>query len=241
MQMDFYCEFPKEGLEKLKLINFPSRIFIAAHSVEEFQKFEKRAKKLNKKITCCYWPLVKGPYWISPFSNKKDLIELFNELEKTKTPLLIDLEPPILNKKLFLKNLFNFKKNKNLIKKFLERNKKRITTAQHPLVNSRLMRLLGLDYNINYEKSLMYYSSMISKLLSKKIKENLIKIKNKENYSIGLGTLAKGILGNEPLLSSENLEKDLNFFRRTGFNRVIIFRLGGLNKEYIEVIKRFLN
>ena len=29
MQIDFYCEFPEKGLEKLKLIKFPSRIFIA--------------------------------------------------------------------------------------------------------------------------------------------------------------------------------------------------------------------
>jgi len=240
MQIDFYEEFPNQkNLEKLKLISCKSRVFIAAYSIKEFQKFKKQAKKINKKITCVYWPLVKNSYWISPFSNTKDLIELFEELHKIKTPLLIDLEPPFLNKKLFLKNIFSFWKNKKLIKLFLEKNKTRITTAQHPLANSRMMKFFGLNYDVKSEKSFMYYSSMISKLISKKIKKNLMKIKDKRSYSISLGTIAKGILRWEPILSPRALGEDLNFVKNVGFNKVIIFRLGGLNKEYIAILNKF--
>ncbi len=148
MKIDFFEEFPaKENLEKLKLIKFPCRVFIAAKSVKEFQGLEKQAVKINKKIKTAYWPLVKNSYWISPFSNTKDLAELFKELEKTNYPLLIDLEPPFLNKILFLKNIFSLRKNKKLIKQFLEKNKNRITTAQTPQ-----FQIWALELNLDTQR-----------------------------------------------------------------------------------------
>jgi hypothetical protein len=76
----------------------------------------------------------------------------------------------------------------------------------------------------------------VNSLVRKKIK----KYKNKKDYAIGLGVLARGILGNEPILSSENLEKDLKFVEDCGFKKVIIFRLGGLNKQYVQVLNKFV-
>jgi len=240
MEINFYEEFPKkENLKKLKLIKFKSKLFIASKSLQEFQELKKRVKKINKKTDCIYWPIVKNSYWISPFSNTKDLIELFDELNRCNNHLLIDLEMP-LNKKLILKNIFNHFKNRRLIKDFLGKNKSRITTAQFSSsILSLFMRILGLDYNINIKKSLMWYSSMNSNIMNKNIKKNLIKLKDKNNYSISLGTTAIGILGNEPILSSENLEKNLEFAKKAGFNEIIIFRLGGLNKDYIKIINKF--
>lgn len=242
MKIDFYEEFPtKENLEKLKMIDFPSRVFIAAENLEKFREIEKRARKINKKIEFAFWPLVKNSYWISPFSNRKDLVELFRELEKCENHLLIDLEPPMLNKKLLLKNLFSFFRNKKLIKRFLEKNKKRITTAQFPpSMFSILYRLFGLDFVIDSEKSVMYYSSMLPKFTRKSIMWRIQKIRWKENCSIGLGVIAKGVLGYESILSPRGLEMDLDFVRKSGFNRVVIFRLGGLNKDYLKVIEKFV-
>ena len=64
-------------------------------------------------------------------------------------------------------------------------------------------------------------------------------IKDKENYSISLGTIAIGILGNEPILPPEQLRRDISFIKEAGFNRITIFRLGGLNKDYIKILKKF--
>ena len=243
MKIEFYEEFPnKENLKKLKLIKFTTRLFIAAKSVKEFRKLEKQAKRINKKIEVAYWPIIPNSYWISPFSNTKDLIKVFNELDKIKNLLLIDLELP-LGKRwgMYFKNIFYFRKNKKIIKNFLEKNKNRITTAEYPLLwISKLMKLLGLNYSINYERSIMWYSSMLSGGINKKIKKNIKKIKNKNNYSISLGTIATGILGNEPILSSTNLERDLEFVRRQGFKKVIIFRLGGVNRGYIKILRKFI-
>ena len=240
MKIDFYEEFPTEkNLQKLKLIKYPIRLFIAEKSLEKFKGLEKKVKQIKKDTEVAYWPILKNSYWISPFSNTEDLNELFNELNKCKNNLLIDLELPR-NKRFIIKNIFRYSRNKKIIEKFLKENKQRITIAQFPssLISS-FIKILGLDYNINLEKSLMWYSSMNPKIMNKNIKRNLSKLKNKNNYSISLGTIAIGILGNEPILSPSNLEKDLEFVKKEGFNKVIIFRLGGLDKDYIKIINKF--
>jgi len=241
MQIDFYEEFPtKENLQKLKLVKHKIRLFVATKSVQEFKKLEKQIKKIKKNTEVAYWPIIPNSYWISPFSNTQDLLESFSEFESIKNPLLIDLELPILNKRLLLKNILSFFRNKQIIKKFMNKNKQRIVTAQSPSSSYYiLIKMLGLDYDIKTEKSLMWYSSMNSKIMNQNIKKNLIKLKNKQNYSISLGTIATGILGNEPILTTENLEKDLEFVKKTNFKKAIIFRLGGLNKNYIKIIKKF--
>ena len=59
-----------------------------------------------------------------------------------------------------------------------------------------------------------------------------------ERYLVGMGTIAKGIYGVEPLLSENQLDKDLEVAKAAGVKEVVIFRLGGLNKKYLQVIKR---
>jgi hypothetical protein len=242
MKIEFYEEFPSEqNLKKLKLIKFPTKIFIASKSLKELRKYEKLAKKYKKDLEVAFWPIVKNSYWISPFANTEDLTELFDELNKIKNPLLIDLELPLRKRwKMYFKNIFHFVKNKKLIKNFLENNKERITTAEYSHIHGELRALLGLSCNVDNEKSIMFYTSVRSKESTQKIMVNLRRIKNKSNYSISLGTIATGILGNEPILSPQNLEKDLEFIQKIGFKKVVIFRLEGINKEYIKVLEKFI-
>ena len=68
----------------------------------------------------------------------------------------------------------------------------------------------------------------------------ILKIKDKENYSISLGTLSMGIMGNEKIISPENLEKDLEFVKKAGFKKAIIFRLEGINENYVKVLEKFI-
>jgi len=238
MQIDFYEEFPtKENLEKLKLVKFPIRLFVAARSINEFKKLEKEIKRIKKDVTVAYWPIIPDSYYISAFSKTEELVSLFKELNNIKNQILIDLEIPL--KKHFFLKILNVRKNKKIISEFLEKNKDRITAPTQPFLSERIRKFFGTDYDISYEKNPMYYSSMNQERMNKIIKRILLGVKNKGNYSIGLGTIAVGILGNEPNLSPENLEKDLEFVKRSGFKKVIIFRLGGLNKNYIKVINKF--
>ena len=50
------------------------------------------------------------------------------------------------------------------------------------------------------------------------------------------GVIAPGIMGNEPVLSPEQLEQDLQIAKKARIKEVILFRLGGLNKEYEKVL-----
>ena len=242
MKIEFYEEFPnEENLKKLKLLKFPTKIFLAAKSLKDFQKFEKIAKSYKKDLEVAYWPIVKNSYWISPFSNYKDLVELFEELNSIKNPLLIDLELPLKSRwKMYVNNIFNFRKNKKLIRKFLEENKERITTAEYVHVSSKLRKIVGLGYKVKHEKSIMYYTSIRSEKLNEKLKQRLKKIKNKNDYSISLGTIAIGILGDEPILSPQKLERDLKFVKDSGFKKIVIFRLEGINKEIVNLLKKYL-
>jgi len=242
MQIDFYEEFPsRKTLVKLKLIKFPTRIFVAAKSLEEYEKFKKIAKGYNSDVKVAYWPIVKNSYWISPFSNTQDLVELFDELDSTSGGLLIDLELPMKNKVLFLKNFFCVFRNRKLIKNFLEKNKKRITMAEFPSsLFSFFYKIVGIDYSIGLEKSLMWYSSMCSEFVNRHIRKHLKKLKDKDKYSISLGTIDFGIFGNEPKLSFEKMERDLDFVKSVGFRNVVIFRLGGLDKDYVCVLEKFV-
>ena len=53
IKIEFYEEFPnEENLSKLKLIKFPTKIFIAAKSVNEFKKIWENCKILQEKFGC---------------------------------------------------------------------------------------------------------------------------------------------------------------------------------------------
>ena len=241
MQIDFYEEFPKkENLEKLKLVKWKTRVFVAAKSLEEFRKLERQAKKIKKNAEVAYWPIIPGSYWISPFSNAQDLKETFRELDSVKDRLLIDLELPLKNKILFIKNIFAFRKNKRLIRRFLEKNRERVTTAEYPFSLAKFVAdILGLRYKGGHEKSIMWYTSMLPRWVVEKSKKEFGKIKDLKEYSVSLGTIDIGIMGDEPILSPESLEKDLEFCKSCGFKKVIIFRLSGINGKYIKVLEKF--
>ncbi len=253
MRIDFFEEFAtKENLDKLKLIDFPSTLYVSAGSMEEFKAVKKRITAINRKIEVGYWPVLKESYWVSPFSYSRELKGLYSDLSgnRKKTPLkiLLDLELPFLKKRLFFLNLFSFFKNKRLIRKlFLESRKLNLSifTAEYPVVNEKKLEFLGISYSIEehpHKKIIMFYSSIIrNKFLENRFKQNIEKIHKEfgEKIQVGLGTIAKGILGNEQILSSKGLDRDLSYFNALGVKNVVIFRLGGLNNEYVKIIKKY--
>ncbi|MDP7323546.1 MAG: hypothetical protein QF632_02170, partial [Candidatus Woesearchaeota archaeon] len=93
MKISFFEEFPEKGnLDKLKLITWPSNLFLAAHSVKIFKILEKQVKSINKKITCIYWPVLtqEEGYWISPLSSPKALKRVFEEILHIPVPVMLD-------------------------------------------------------------------------------------------------------------------------------------------------------
>ena len=244
MIISFFEEFPsKENLDKLKLIDFNTKLYLAASSFEEFNNIKLKIK--NKDLEeIIYWPILKQEegYWISPFSKKDALIRILNE--NIYSSVMIDAELPK-NKLLYLSQLFNFFENKKLIREFIRKNKTYIA-EYYPqgAFKDSLFNILGLnfdptEYNTRIIK--MFYNSMHhfnKNFLREEIKYGVNKYKNR--YLVAFGTIATGIIGSEPILSSRQLDKDLKIAEECKVKEVVIFRLGGLNKDYLRIIKKYV-
>lgn len=246
MRIDFFVEFPENGLKKAALVDFPSTIYIAGKSYLEFQKYKEILKQINPKAEAAYWPILDGSYWVSPFSFSYELKRIKEEMEqrcpKESLELLIDLEPPMLNKKLFIANFFNFWKNKKRIGELFrdaESLNIKIATAESDFALwgqavNRIMQYAGLSYPGGHEKIIMYYSSMLPVWRQRICQRGI-----RGNMTIGLGTTDIGIQGDEPRLSPEGLKRDLTLAEEKGVKRVAIFQLSGLDDSYLKVIKKY--
>ncbi len=256
MKINYFEEFPsKKNLHRTKATKQGEILFLAARSLKEFEILKEKINKINKKIDIAYWPILKESYWISPFSKPEELKNLYAQLKdrknKKKLKILLDLELPLLKKKLFLKNLGNFSKNKKLINKIFEDAEKlklEIYTAEYPVPGKfigGILRILGIspkDKNKKTSRIMMFYSSMIkNRWILNKMKKHISKESMRRNgqMNLGLGTIAKGILGNEPKLTPKKLEQDLKFCKDCGITEVTIFGLEGLNSEYLKIINKY--
>ncbi len=247
MLITFFEEFPtKPNLEKIKLITWPTKLYLAAKSLKQFKIIKSKIK--NKNITeFIYWPIleIKEGYWISPFTKRSALKRIFNELKGTKTSVMLDLElPTTKNPKLYVTQLFNFHRNKQLIKEFIKNYPGKIYLAEYYPEGKRkekFLQFLGLHYktgNANIIK--MAYHSVHH--FNKDFIINELNRGKKEfgdKFLIAYGTIATGIEGKEALLSLAQLKEDLRIAKETGIKEVIIFRLGGLNQKYVEIMRRF--
>ncbi len=255
MKISFFEEFPGKDIEKAKLIDFPSTLYIAAKSLIEFKYFRDKLKRINPKIEAAYWPILQRSYWVSPFSYSYELSDMEYDLSNDfdyKLKVLIDLEFPFLRPFLFFRNLFSVFNNKKRIKgmfKNCERMNLDIVTAEYPAYNRFLKKVLeffGVSYSLDkyeHRKGLMFYTSIIKNNSLKSKISRFIVSENKKypgRIVVGLGTIAVGVLGNEPVLRPKELDRDLKFLKEAGIKEVVIFRLGGLNSQYMDIIEKYL-
>jgi len=251
LRIDFFEEFPTdENLQKAALVDFKSTVFLAARSMQEFREAQRRLKRVNPSLEAAYWPLLPRSYWISPFSSTPELKHLIEELRETGgLEVLIDLELPFLSPKLFLVNLPRFFQNKRLIGEILAESGRlgvRICTAEYalPLGAEELLKWAGVSYSLQrfpHTRLIMFYTSMMPPMLRGMLEDTIIRNSRRwgKRFGVGLGTIARGILGTEPILTPGELERDLRFLERVGVGRAVIFRLGGLDEEYSKILRRY--
>jgi len=248
MRISFFEEFStKSNLEKLKLVSWPTKVYLAAKSLEEFNKIKKNIKDKNIE-ELVYWPVLdkREGYWISPFSRKKALLRIFKELKDKKISVMLDLEfPTRQNFWLYLIEWFNFFKNKRLIEQFIQNYNGQIYLAEYYPEGKRkeeLLQWLGLHYNIKNVKVIkMYYHSLHNfseAIVSKELQQGVREYG--DDYQAAFGTIAMGIHGNEPILPLKQLKIDLQLAKQAGVKEAVIFRLGGLNKKYAQIINQFV-
>jgi len=248
MNIHFFEEYPsEENLKKAGQTGFPTKVFIAAKTPEEFQKAQIYLHQIG--VPAVYWPLLEKAYWISPFSDPGDLSTLQTYAGEF-AEILFDQELPVIRKNLFIRNAHYFFKNTRKIQQLygeFARKKTKIFTAEYPAtgpISQFVLRCLGVAFDpekLDHTKIIMFYSSMIPSSLQAGMRRQLRSLSRKygKRVQIGLGTIQTGVFGDEPILSPEHLEKDLEFARAAGFDTAVIFRLGGLNDSNLEVLQRF--
>ncbi|HNW43391.1 MAG TPA: hypothetical protein PKI19_02735 [Elusimicrobiales bacterium] len=257
MLIDFFEEYPdKINLRKAELIDFDSTIYLAARSFREFREAEKLLKEANPKLRAAFWPVLESSYWISPFARPSELAALFEALlaegRGGRLEILLDLELPLLRKSLLLMEFVHFLKNKTAIKNFLSDCGKQntgVTTAEYPGL-CRAMRLFyqfaGLSWPAGvspHKRIILFYSSMVKREWQDKLFRRYLSEEARRTgraIQVGLGTIARGAFGDEPVLSPAGLGRDLSFLKENGIERAVIFRLGGLNKDYLDTVTRYL-
>ncbi len=247
MIISFFEEFPKNGLSKVGLVDWQTKLYLAAGSLKEFEAIK---SKVNSKFVkeFVYWPIldIKEGYWVSPFSQREAIFRISEETRKSRIPIMIDSElPTTKNPLLYATQLFNFFSNKKMISTLIKRHGKVYVAEYYPdgKINEKILEILGLHFGpkkLGNKIIKMIYHSM-HRPDEEFITSELRRCKKEfgGNLVLAYGTIAKGINGNEKILSCEQLRKDLSLAEKIGVKEVIIYRLGGLNKKYCKVIKEF--
>lgn len=240
MKITFFEEFSTQrNLDQLKLVTFPTKLYIAAQNLQEFRKFEKQLP-----VPLIYWLVLdmKDGYWISPFSKRGALVKHFKEVERESLAFMLDLENPIFAPWLYFIELPNFLRNKHFIKKFIQTAKPGLTLVEMSGDEKKLQR-----WGLSYESDIAYIAKMAYTSMMRGPRERrtarLHRIcdagikKYGKRFKIGLGCITHGISGTEPILTPEQLGEDIEIVKRVGVSEAIIFRLGGLNEDYVKIIK----
>jgi len=248
-------EFPtEENLSKIKLIDFPINIFVAAININEFKKIVDKLKKYPVVKEVGYWPIltIEEGYWFSAFTKREGIKRIIKELENTSTPLSVlwDAELPHLRKRLFLTEIPKFFSNRKLIRDFIANPPKNVTlyvaeNQNRGSIYRFFLKIFGITFtkDFEYNRVEMIYGHQFPNRLRKLFNDGIIKNKN---YSPAFGTTAEGINENHNELSwmrisPEILEVQLNIAKEFTMKDVIIYRLGGLNQKFIDIIRNFIN
>ena len=247
MVLSFFEEFPtKSSLDRINLIPWPTKLYLAAQNIPKFNSIRSGIKNKNVK-ECIYWPILSRTegYWISPFSEQRALARIFGELDGKKIPIMLDLELPTRqNPWLYCTQRIHFWDNKRLIADFIRNYAGEVYLAEYypeGKWKEKVLGCLGLHYVSPKVKviKMMYHS--LHHFNESFVREELKRGKQEfgNNFMVALGTIAPGIHGNEPVLSAAQLEQDLRLCKESGIKEVIIFRLGGLNKNYLKVLQSY--
>jgi hypothetical protein len=235
-------------------------------SLEEERYVRERFPNVVSGVT--YWPtlLVKEGYWFSPWSKPVAVERIFNEIEarKDKSPLrvMLDLEPPAqVNPRLLVKGISTFEQTKARIERFVKGKEKYgidliCTEAPTIEIPESVQKLFGLAFDpvkADCEVTKMVYTSwaqIAEKYLGKDFSRNaMVSLLRDEirrgvqrygdRFSIGLGLIAPGVIGSEPILPVEQLEQELAIAKKMGVQKAYIFRLKGVTEECGRVLRRF--
>ena len=255
INISFFEEFPDETtFGTVSMIDFDTRIYIAARNLSEFYNLENKLKYKNEHIEeVIYWPVLSKEegYWISPWSDSEALSRVFenvlNRSSNHQLVLLLDLEPPLKRSRLL--NFEDFKHNKEVITNFVKSAKSyniSVITVEKSYIPDSVLEVFALSFNpkiYGNKRAKMYYSSFRRRFLPEFIVDYLFERKvmqySKDGTIIGIGLIASGVHNESYLNSPVVLQKELAIASEHSLSETIVFSLDGLYGSYAAVIKEF--
>lgn len=255
MRIDFFEEFPHSSqLQPARWIDFPSTVFLAAWSLAGFHQLQARLADIHDGLSTAYWPLLRRSYWLSPCSSARELRRLSQELRQPAAPerWLFDLELPYLRPRALLRRHAWLQRKAELAALFAtaKRNGRRVYCAEYPVTAAwqrSLLQWSGLAWSPGrqpHTRVTMCYGSIIRwGAIRRRILDDLSRAAREKGttVAVGVGTLALGVDGREPVLSPSELARDLSALQARGLGHAIIFRLGGLTRAHLEVVQSFVS
>lgn len=247
MRVNFFEEYPGDGgLEPAALVDFPSTVFVAAESVEAYRAHSDELAAINPALETAYWPVLPESYWISPFADAEELESLFEATAGFEDPVFLDLELPVGRPELFVRNAGEAIANRRRIRQFVQAADGEVVTGEYPPVPAIdwLWEPLGLTYDgsLGHTRCPMYYTSVLPDGLVEPVGDAVeAMVRGDDRVLVGLGTIASGVFEDEPILSPAELERDLDRLASAGAEEVVVFRLGGLDEAYLDVIEQFVD
>lgn len=245
MRVNFFEEYPGDGgLEPAALVEFPSTVFLAAESVAEYRAYRDDLASINPDLETAYWPILADSYWISPFADPDELESLFEATAGFDDPVFLDLELPVGRPELFARNAGDVRANRRRIRQFVQAADGGVVTGEYPPIPAvdRLWKPLGLTYDVSlgHTRCPMYYTSVLPDGLVEPVGDAVeAMVRGDGRVIVGLGTIASGVFEDEPILSPAELERDMDRLAAAGTEAVVVFRLGGLDEAYLDVIEQF--
>ena len=243
MKISFFEEFPTlENLTKLDMLGYQTTVYVAAYSYAEFEHMQ----GFIRPHDTVYWIVLHKfeGYWISPLANHGALRRALDEIWHKNIKVMLDLETPLVAPWRYVVGWKDFTRNKAMIQQFVDEANPQVILCEKPGDDERL-RSWGLSYVGEVERIKMVYTSIM--LRKRKHRESLLRNvceagveKYGVKFKIGLGCIAKGVTKLERLLSPEALYHDLKIASECGVDEAVIYRLGGLNETYLDVINKFI-
>lgn len=251
MKISFFEEHPSpENLDKLRTIPFKTDVYIAAKTLTEFLVLKNRIKSHYRQVEkVIYWPVLNPSegYWLSALAKTSALVRTIEEIKSSDEYILWDAEVPWLNKTLYIKNVPYVLRNRLRIKEILfdKRYSQRLIVTAFPRrgIASFVTRFLCASFS---KGNFSYIDMLYSSLMTESDKQTHLKSimnQSKHNffdYKVALGLIGRGEEDHiTPLISPTDLERDLLVAKSEGISEVVLYRLGGLNEEYLKTLKRF--
>jgi hypothetical protein len=177
------------------------------------------------------------------------LERVLGEVEQARNvSVMLDLEPSLKRSRLL--HFQDFKRNKDYVSKFVKDAPSmniEVYTVEKSYVPGFILEPLGLSYNpeeYGNKQMKMFYSSFRRAVLPDLIVNNFFERKARQykerNTIMGLGCIIGGVHETEPVNNPEIMEYEIETAKAIGLEEVVIFRLNGLNDEYLKALSKSL-